>query len=216
VNGLTDQQLLRDYAERQMEAAFGELVRRHVDLVYSAALRMVRDAHMAEDVTQGVFVALSRSAGQLTARLVLSGWLHRTTQNLAGRALERLRELLAKRGIVAGASGLVVVISANAVQAALAGTAVATVTTSTAATSTLAMTTLQRTLVATTLAVAIGVGSYEARQASRLRAQVRTLQQQRLPQPERSHDAALLSLQNQACLGRVWPPGAAYGTVEPG
>jgi hypothetical protein len=44
VNERTDQQLLRDYAEQRSEAAFAELVRRHVDLVYSAALRMVRDA----------------------------------------------------------------------------------------------------------------------------------------------------------------------------
>jgi hypothetical protein len=41
VNSLTDQQLLREYAERRSEAAFAELVRRHVDLIYSAALRMV-------------------------------------------------------------------------------------------------------------------------------------------------------------------------------
>ena len=68
MNSLTDQRLLREYTERRVEAAFGELVRRHVDLVYSAALRMVRDAHLAEDVTQGVFVALSRSAGQLRRR----------------------------------------------------------------------------------------------------------------------------------------------------
>jgi len=49
VNSLTDQKLLGDYTERQCEAAFAELVRRHVDLVYSAALRMVRDAHLAEE-----------------------------------------------------------------------------------------------------------------------------------------------------------------------
>lgn len=36
-NPLTDQQLLRDYAARRAEAAFAELVRRHVDFVYSAA-----------------------------------------------------------------------------------------------------------------------------------------------------------------------------------
>jgi hypothetical protein len=46
VNEVTDQQLLRDYAEHRSEAAFAELVRRHVDLVYSAALRMVCDRHV--------------------------------------------------------------------------------------------------------------------------------------------------------------------------
>jgi DNA-directed RNA polymerase specialized sigma24 family protein len=72
VNRLTDQQLLRDYSERRSEPAFAELVRRHVDLVYSAALRMVGDAHVAEDVTQGAFVALVRSARRLTDHFVLS------------------------------------------------------------------------------------------------------------------------------------------------
>lgn len=37
---MTDQQLLRDYAERRSEAAFAGLERRHVDLIYSAALRL--------------------------------------------------------------------------------------------------------------------------------------------------------------------------------
>ena len=49
VNSLTDQQLLREYAERRSEAAFAELVRRHVDLIYSAALRLVCDSHLAQD-----------------------------------------------------------------------------------------------------------------------------------------------------------------------
>ena len=71
----------------ETEAAFAELVRRHADLVYSAALRMVRDAHLAEDVTQGAFVALAQNARQLTDRPVLSGWLHRTAQNLAAKTV---------------------------------------------------------------------------------------------------------------------------------
>ena len=87
MNSLSDQQLLRDYTERRSEAAFTELVRRHVDLVYSAALRMVRDTHLAEDVTQSAFVALAQSAGQLSDRPVLSGWLHRTAQNLASKSI---------------------------------------------------------------------------------------------------------------------------------
>ena len=87
MNSLTDCQLLRDYTERRSETAFAELVRRHVDFVYSAALRMVRDAHLAEDVTQGVFVAFAQNARQLTNRPVLSGWLHRTAQNLAANTV---------------------------------------------------------------------------------------------------------------------------------
>ena len=87
MNRLTDQQLIQDYAGRQSEPAFAELVRRHVDHVYSAALRMVCDAHLAQDVTQGVFVALAQQARQLTERPVLSGWLHRTAQNLAANTV---------------------------------------------------------------------------------------------------------------------------------
>ena len=83
MNDLTDQQLLREFAEERSEKAFAELVRRHIDLVYSVALRMVRDGHLAEDVAQGAFFALAQNAGKLAERPVLSGWLHRTAQNLA-------------------------------------------------------------------------------------------------------------------------------------
>ena len=48
---------------------------------------MVRDTHLAEDVTQGVFVALARDARQLLGRPVLSGWLHRTARNLAANVV---------------------------------------------------------------------------------------------------------------------------------
>ena len=85
MNSLTDQQLLRDYAEMRSETAFAEIVRRHVDLVYSAAVRMVRDVHLAEDVTQNVFVAFAKDARELACRPVVSGWLHRTTQNVAAQ-----------------------------------------------------------------------------------------------------------------------------------
>lgn len=249
MNDQTDAQLLRAYAERRSEPAFAELVRRHVDFIYSAALRMVCDSHLAQDVTQGVFLALAKSAAQLTDRQVLSGWLHRTAQNIAAqtvrtdvrrrareqeavtmnellatepdadwehiapqldaalgelaeadrdavllryferkpaselaqvlgvsdeaaqkrvsRAVERLREFFAKRGVTVGTSGLAVAISAHAVQAApvglavaistaatLTGTTIATTATATAL-KTIAMTTLQKTLIATIVVASI-------------------------------------------------------------
>ena len=278
MNDQTDPQLLRAYADRRSDPAFAELVRRHLDHVHSAALRMVNDSHLAQDVTQGVFVALAKNAGQLTDRAVLSGWLHRTAQNIAAqtvrtdvrrrareqeaaamnellahdpgtdwkdiaphldaalgelpepdrdalmlryferktaremaqtlgisdeaaqkrvsRAVEHLRELFAKRGVTAGATGLAVLLTANAVQAAPVGLAVtisaaatltaATLTTTATATAvkTIAMTTLQKTLVTATVAVLAGAGIYEARQASQLREQVQTLQQQHGPLAE--------------------------------
>ena len=237
---------------------------------------MVCDSHLAQDVSQAVFVALAQNARQLTDRPVLSGWLHRTAQNLAAkvvrsdvrrrareleaaamnqllsaepdanwdliaphldaalgelnepdrdavllryferksaremaqvlgtsedaaqkrvsRAVEHLRESFTKRGVTVGASGLAVVIAANAVQAAPAGLA-ATISTSailggttlaTAATASkaIAMTTFQKTLITATIAAALGGGIYEARRASTLRSQVQTLLQQQAPLTE--------------------------------
>ncbi|MBE0544354.1 MAG: sigma-70 family RNA polymerase sigma factor [Verrucomicrobia bacterium] len=278
MNDQTDTQMLRAYAEHRSEPAFAELVRRHVDFVYSAARRMVCDSHLAQDVTQAVFVALARNAAQLTDRQVLSGWLHRTAQNIAAqtvrsevrrrareqeaaamnellsaepdivwehiaphldaalgelnegdrdalllryfecksaremaqilgltdeaaqkrvsRAVDRLREFFSKRGVTVGASGLAVVISANAVQAApaslmltistaavLTGTTLTTTATVTA-TKAIAMTALQKTIVTATIAVLAGAGIYEARQASQLRDEVQSLQQQKAPLTE--------------------------------
>jgi RNA polymerase sigma factor (sigma-70 family) len=94
VTDQTDSLLLKAYVERRLEAAFNELVLRHVDLVYSSALRMVHDPHLAEDVTQGAFIALARQASDLVERPTLAGWLHRTAQNIAAqtvRTIERRR-----------------------------------------------------------------------------------------------------------------------------
>jgi hypothetical protein len=114
-------------------------------------------------------------------------------QKRVSRAVERLREFFAKRGVTVGAGGLVVTISASAVQAApaglaatissaavLAGTTIATTTTATI-TKAIAMTTLQKTLITATLTAAIGTGIYEAHQAAQLREQNQTLQQQQAP-----------------------------------
>jgi RNA polymerase sigma factor (sigma-70 family) len=79
-----DAQLLRRYATERSEAAFAELIRRHVDLVYSAALRLVNgDAHGAQDLTQQVFVELARRAKPLARHPALVGWLYTTTRQMA-------------------------------------------------------------------------------------------------------------------------------------
>ena len=313
MNRLTDQQLLCDYAGHRSEAAFAELVRRRVDFVYSAALRMVRDAHLAEDVTQGVFVALAQNARQLTNRPVLSGWLHRTAQNLAAktvrsdvrrrtreqeavamndlvsaepdavwvhiapqldsalgelseadrdalllryfqrqsaremaqtlgtsedaaqkrvsRAIERLRELFAKRGVAVGASGLVVVISGNAVQAApvglavtistvaaLTGTTLATTTIATA-TKAIAMTTLQKTLITATLAASVATTLVVQRQSQAgLRNENRSLRQQiaQLQTDNEGLSSRVAQANSSLALKRPAPPMSAIAPrIEP-
>ena len=69
-----DAELLRRYAEEKSEAAFAELVRRHLDLVYSTALRQLAgDTHLAQDVAQSVFTDLARKAPSLAGRAALAG-----------------------------------------------------------------------------------------------------------------------------------------------
>jgi RNA polymerase sigma factor (sigma-70 family) len=89
-----DLTLLREYSERGSEDAFAALVSRHVNLVYSVALRQVRDTHLAEEVTQVTFVVLARKARTLAATTILSAWLCRTARYAAANALtiQRRRE----------------------------------------------------------------------------------------------------------------------------
>jgi DNA-directed RNA polymerase specialized sigma24 family protein len=84
---MDDWELLQAYAANRSEAAFTELVRRHLNWVYSAAWRQVGDPHLAEDVTQSVFVLLARKADSLGRGTILGGRLFRTARFVAGRAL---------------------------------------------------------------------------------------------------------------------------------
>jgi RNA polymerase sigma factor (sigma-70 family) len=87
-----ESELLRQFAERGDEAAFTELVRRYVDLVHSAALRQVGGrTHLAQDVAQNVFLALARSAGPLSHRASIVGWLYTTTRFTAAKILRSER-----------------------------------------------------------------------------------------------------------------------------
>jgi RNA polymerase sigma factor (sigma-70 family) len=77
---VSDMELLRDYDRQGSETAFAEVVRRHINLVYSVALRQVGIAAHAEEITQAVFVILARKAAGLRPDTVLEGWLHETTR----------------------------------------------------------------------------------------------------------------------------------------
>ena len=85
MNVMTDAELIRAYVEQHSEAAFAELVNRHLGFVYSSALRQVQQPDLAADVAQAVFLLLSRKAVGLRREVVLSGWLFRTTRFLASR-----------------------------------------------------------------------------------------------------------------------------------
>src|ERR1041385_8482483 len=197
----TDMELLARYTRQHAEDAFAELVRRHLGLVYSAALRQVRSPQLAEEVAQSAFLDLARQAGRLRPDTILTAWLYQVTRRTAidvvrreasrqlreqiatemnamnanaadwthieplldeamhaldntdrtavllryfenkslrevgvtlgtsenaaqkrlARAVERLREFFAKRGVTVGGSGLVLLISTNAVFVAPAG-----------------------------------------------------------------------------------------------
>jgi len=281
----SDLELLARYSRQDGEDAFAELVRRHLGLVYSAALRQVRSPQLAEEVSQSVFTDLARNAARLKPNTVLSAWLYQVTRRTAidvvrreasrrlreqiateinemkaavdwmhieplleeamqalddtdraavvlryfenkslrevgdalgasenaaqkrlTRAVERLRGFFTKRGISVGASGLVIVISSNAVQAAPVGLAItissaATIagatmlTTGTVtATKAIAMTTLQKTFITATIAVLAGTGIYEARRASRWRHQMQSVQQQQI---ELAGQATMLKSENE-------------------
>ncbi len=285
----TDLELLARYTRHRAEDAFAEIVRRHLALVHSAALRQVRSPQLAEEVAQSTFLKLAHHARQLASDTILSAWLYQVTRREAidvvrrearrqmreqiatemnamnataadwthieplldeamhaldetdraavllryfenkslrevgqalgasenaaqkrlTRAVEQLREFFAQGGVTVGASGLAVVISANAVQAApvglaitistaaaLAGTTIVTTTTATAA-KIIAMTTLQKTLVATTLIAAVGTGIYEARQAAGWRQRAVELHDQdgdQIQQAQRERDEAVRQL----------------------
>jgi RNA polymerase sigma factor (sigma-70 family) len=297
----SDAQLLREYVEDGNEAAFREIVIRHTDAVYSAALRQVISPDLARDVAQSVFTDLARKAPSLSrtlgARASLLGWLYRSThfaalnqlrdnhrrqarerlamqhfdrapdpapewerigpvldeamaqlgdedrealllrffqshdlraigqslgvsddaaQKRVSRALEKLRVHLTSRGVTTSAAVLSVALSAHVVQAAPAGLATMLsnaalagstlgATATVIAAKTIAMATLQKTIIGATLAVAVGTGIYEARQAAVSRSQVQTLQQRQGPLAEqveqltRERDSAaskLAALQN--------------------
>jgi len=70
--------------------AFGELIRRHQDAVYAYVVRMVRDAALAEELTQDVFLKAHRRLAGFEQRAALRTWLIRI-------AIHHVRDYLRSR-----------------------------------------------------------------------------------------------------------------------
>ncbi len=87
---LSDAELVVE-CERDI-AAFGEIVRRHQDFVYGAALRVVRNPTLAEDVAQEAFVRAYKALPDFRQESQLRSWLYRIATNLALNAVTRRRE----------------------------------------------------------------------------------------------------------------------------
>ncbi|MCW5558603.1 MAG: sigma-70 family RNA polymerase sigma factor [Verrucomicrobiae bacterium] len=79
----TDQSLLQSFAQHRCEDSFAALVSRHINLVYSAALRQVSDPTLAEEVVQSVFTDLARSAPTFGPQTAIQAWLHQVTRRTA-------------------------------------------------------------------------------------------------------------------------------------
>ncbi len=90
---MNDWQLVAAYAKGD-EDAFTSMVQRFFPMVFSAALRRLNDAHLAEDVAQSVFIIFARKAPKLSREVVLSGWLLRTTNFVARDALKQMKRRL--------------------------------------------------------------------------------------------------------------------------
>src|ERR1019366_9058540 len=96
----SDLDLLQQFARKNSQDAFTEIVRRHVNLVYSAGLRQARSPQLAEEVAQSVFADLARNAGKLKPDTNLTAWLYAVTRRTAIDAIRResrrqLREQIA-------------------------------------------------------------------------------------------------------------------------
>src|SRR5690242_14541128 len=82
-----DAQLLSEYARSGSAEVFALITEQYLGMVYSTALRRVRDAHLAEDVTQAVFLMLSQRASRLAPGTILAGWLYRAARYAASNAM---------------------------------------------------------------------------------------------------------------------------------
>ena len=91
---MNDWELLQEYVRSRSGAAFAQLVERHIRWVHSVCARRTRDAHLAEDVTQAVFLLLSQKAARLPAGTSITGWLYRAARLTSSNAMQSQRRRL--------------------------------------------------------------------------------------------------------------------------
>ena len=73
------------------EAAFATLVRRYERGLYNLALRMVRDAEQARDLTQEIFLRVHRSLKRYDPVYPFPSWIYRVASNLCIDWIRRRR-----------------------------------------------------------------------------------------------------------------------------
>jgi RNA polymerase sigma factor (sigma-70 family) len=86
---MEDSVLLSRYVASGCQESFEAIVARHSGWVFSLSLRAVRDRHLAEDVTQAVFIILARKAPTIRQGTPLSGWLFKASRFAVSDALKR-------------------------------------------------------------------------------------------------------------------------------
>jgi len=104
-----DLRLLEEFVQKRSEEAFSELVNRHLNLVYSAALRQIRSPQLAEEVAQSVFTDLARNAKKLRSDTILTAWLYQVTRRTAVDVIRResrrqIREQIAAQTLMQSTS----------------------------------------------------------------------------------------------------------------
>ena len=91
---MADEQHLITRAQRGDLSAFEALANMHTPYVYNLALRVVRDPHEAEDLTQETWLRAWRALPNYRAEARFTTWLYRIVTNLCYNRLPRLKQEL--------------------------------------------------------------------------------------------------------------------------
>jgi RNA polymerase sigma-70 factor, ECF subfamily len=85
----SDEELVRRYQQTSGRPYLDALLKRHIGRVRSLAYGMVLNHSDADDLTQEVFLRVTKSLAQFKGKSKFSTWLYRVTVNTSTRFLER-------------------------------------------------------------------------------------------------------------------------------